>query len=957
MLRIYFTIVLFLSILVSSAQEEANIWYFGYHAGIAFTSGNPVALTDGQINTQESCGTISDATGHLLFYTDGMTVWNRNHVIMPNGTGLLGQESSSQSGTIVPKPGSTTLFYIFTTDSEWRPNGFRYSVVDMAMNGGLGAVTSEKNILVFTPSLESIAVVNQANNIDFWIVVHGCASNNFYSYSLTSSGLSSTPVTSPVGAAITGSGFDAAAVLKIAPSGSKLAFTSVTDVAQIFDFNNVTGVVSNPITLSTETGELYGLEFSPDESKLYVANSFNRIYQYDLLATNIATSKLTLFNGNTDPGQLQLGPDGKIYIAEYGRNKLAVINNPNSLGLSCDLQMDAIDLGGKICGLGLPAFNRSFFNSAFKIENLCFGSSTSFTLASTLNVTGTVWDFGDGSPVSNSISSSHTYTNVGTYSITVTITGVSGSITKTKTITIYSAPIVATSIPNQNICGGNVVHYDLSQHNGALLGSQSSTDFGIAYFASLTDLGNGTTSLPFNYPLVAGINTIYAKVYNLLNADCYTYTQFTITNFQSPIATAPLATFICDDPSNDGIGQFDLSTKSVSILGTQSASLFTVSYHLNQNDANSHSNVLPINYQNTSNPQTIFARVENNQNPTCYATTSFQIGLNTMPTAFQPQGLITCDDDTNDGKELFDLSQQTSIIIGAQLPSTFTVSYHANLNDANSGTNDLNLSFTNTSNPQTIYARIENAASPTCYATTSFPLEVKAAPVLIMDDNYSNCEGNVVTIAAPSGFSSYSWSTGATTSSTCIATAGNYTLTVTKNYATLSCPTTKSFTVYNSNKATIAAIETQDWTDNQNMITVELSSDSKGDYEYSLDGVHYQNSPIFEGLPSGQYTVYVNDKKGCGQVTEEVFLLMYSKFFTPNGDGYNDVWHVKFSNTEPDMELQIYDRYGKLITIFKGHDFGWDGTLSGKMQFADDYWFLVTRQNGKEFRGHFSLLR
>ena len=105
----------------SYSQGEANNWYFGYGAGITFNSGSPVAVTDGQLYTFEGCTTISDAAGQLLFYTDGISVYNRNHIMMLNGDSLNGDTSSSQSATIVPKPGSSTLFYVFTVDAEASP--------------------------------------------------------------------------------------------------------------------------------------------------------------------------------------------------------------------------------------------------------------------------------------------------------------------------------------------------------------------------------------------------------------------------------------------------------------------------------------------------------------------------------------------------------------------------------------------------------------------------------------------------------------------------------------------------------------------------------------------------------------------------------------------------------------------------------------------------------------------
>ena len=198
-------IILFLLSLNCLAQQQAANWYFGSKAGIKFdAAGNVTAVTDGELSTGEGCAALSDTNGNLQMYTDGVTVYNKLHQIMPNGTGLMGDPSTTQSATIVPKPGSSNLFYVFTLDAFAGANGFRFSVVDMAANGGLGAVTSEKNVLIYTPSSEKIAVVKHANNIDYWVVTHGWNNNAFNSYLLTSSGLSALPVVSNVGVVVTG---------------------------------------------------------------------------------------------------------------------------------------------------------------------------------------------------------------------------------------------------------------------------------------------------------------------------------------------------------------------------------------------------------------------------------------------------------------------------------------------------------------------------------------------------------------------------------------------------------------------------------------------------------------------------------------------------------------------------------------------------------------------------------
>ncbi|MES2543842.1 MAG: T9SS type B sorting domain-containing protein [Bacteroidota bacterium] len=165
-----------------------------------------------------------------------------------------------------------------------------------------------------------------------------------------------------------------------------------------------------------------------------------------------------------------------------------------------------------------------------------------------------------------------------------------------------------------------------------------------------------------------------------------------------------------------------------------------------------------------------------------------------------------------------------------------------------------------------------------------------------------------------------------------------------------------AFLVVGSNKATISQIVTTDWTDNNNTITVLVSDNSIGDYEYSLDGIVFQDSNIFTGLESGVYTVTVRDKNGCGIINEDVYLLVYPKFFTPNGDGYNDFWSIKYSRFEPGLKIKILDRYGKFIKELNYNE-TWDGTYNGVPLFSTDYWFVVYRANGKEHRGHFSMKR
>jgi len=180
------------------SQGETNHWYFGWDSGIDFNSGNPVAVV-GTIKTNEGGASISDANGNLLFYTNGLVVKDRNHNQMPNGFGLMGHSSASQSALIVRKPGSCTNYYIFTTSIII--GSLRYSEVDMSMNGGDGdIIAASKNILLMGGITEQLAGTMHSNGTDIWVITRTANNNNIYAYLVTSAGVAA-PVMSSAGMA------------------------------------------------------------------------------------------------------------------------------------------------------------------------------------------------------------------------------------------------------------------------------------------------------------------------------------------------------------------------------------------------------------------------------------------------------------------------------------------------------------------------------------------------------------------------------------------------------------------------------------------------------------------------------------------------------------------------------------------------------------------------------------
>lgn len=363
---------IFLSANFSFAQKEANIWYFGNGAGIDFNTGTPIAIDDGMLFSNEGCATISDKQGQLLFYSDGVKVWNKHHQQMPNGYGLKGSISSTQSCLFVHKPGSSTLYYMFTISEQASPEGFSYSIIDMSLDGGKGEVTL-KNKFLLGPVSEKMTAIQHSNGKDIWIITHQWNSNAFYSYLLNSEGIGSKPVISIAGSVHrdigSGNKGEAIGYLKASPNGKKLAAAMDKmshDNVEIFDFDNSSGTISNAVSLSMGNSA-YGLSFSPDNSKLYLSSEAGDqgIVQYDLNAANISKSatKVSAKN-NTRFGALQIGSDGKIYIAT-GRPFLDIIENPNALGLACNYKVDALNLNGHYSTFGLPDFwDFSLYNSS-----------------------------------------------------------------------------------------------------------------------------------------------------------------------------------------------------------------------------------------------------------------------------------------------------------------------------------------------------------------------------------------------------------------------------------------------------------------------------------------------------------------------------------------------------------------------------------------------------------------
>jgi gliding motility-associated-like protein len=403
----------------------------------------------------------------------------------------------------------------------------------------------------------------------------------------------------------------------------------------------------------------------------------------------------------------------------------------------------------------------------------------------------------------------------------------------------------------------------------------------------------------------------------------------------------------CDD-NGDGISTFNL-TKVSNLITGGNASLSAVTYYPSLANAQNQINAIatPTAFLNTTT-NTVYGRVTNQYGCANYALVQLMIANNTITP--QPP-VITCDMDTADGIYHFDLNTiSTAVLTG--LPTGMVVEYYASITDAVLQSNPLATPFTNTvASTQIIYARIVNG--PDCYGIIPITLKVDYFnPIAFADETFHICQEQATTIGVPSGYASYLWNTGATTNSIVAPTSGSYSVVTTNSNG---CTKTTNFNIIVSGVATIVSIDYVNFSDANDSFTIIVTGSSE--YQFSLDGIHYQDSPTFTHLFPDEYTVYVRDKNGCGVVMTTAYLLDYPKYFTPNGDGYNDTWTIKNLQRQGNATITIYDRFGQLLYQFKQSQAGWNGTFNGNELPSTDYWFTLKLNNGEMVKGHFALKR
>ncbi len=395
-------------------SQEANVWFFGDHAGITFNTSPPTLLNDNTaMYSENGTAILCDSNGDLILYTNGESIWNRDHEIIENGDGLYGSNNATQNALFIAAPDTPGLYYLFTQDRNppFGTHGLCYSKISVFENQY--SVLS-KNVSVFAESTEKLTAVPHANGEDYWIISREYNTDKWHVYLLTAEGLSTTPVISATGVIQTYNSMIDLPVgaVKASPDGTLLA-TGYYDkeVFELYDFDDETGSISNARTSRQLYKGAYSVEFSPDGTRLYASTYFltggsnaSYLFQFNLLSNQDLRIVAPVPSSADYPYRataLQLAPDGIIYVARYDGDSLGAIQTPNRLAPECNFSESYLSLGGHKCKAGLPNVLANHVRTPVITYNeSCLGDTTWFTLTNQAFIDSLLWDFQDSGAVS-----------------------------------------------------------------------------------------------------------------------------------------------------------------------------------------------------------------------------------------------------------------------------------------------------------------------------------------------------------------------------------------------------------------------------------------------------------------------------------------------------------------------------------------------------------------------------
>ena len=467
---------------------------------------------------------------------------------------------------------------------------------------------------------------------------------------------------------------------------------------------------------------------------------------------------------------------------------------------------------------------------------------------------------------------------------------------------------------------------------------------------TLNDANLGANPLPATIDVTTTPRAVFARTESTTSS-CATFLEFSITvqEVGDLGLTNPIDIFACDDAA--------IITYDTDLIGPQLGldPAYQFTYYTTQADAIAQTNAVPSNQTLTTAGLNLFVLAQDPLDMLCPVLGQVSLVLDAPPVPLVTDVVRVCDDDF-DGSLITDFAFLENELVPAGEP--WTVDVYASAADRGNGLNVLS-NITLTMPITEVFVRITDPVSD-CRTDVDLDIVLDPLPVLDEPEEYFYCENlqAPVEICTTAGFADYQWSTG-DNGSNCIMVnaAGDYSVQVVTEQG---CMQEQIITVLPSSDATFQEAIIVDFQlrgENE----VELIVTGLGDYEYALVQEFiepvFQPSSLFTEVTSGFNTFIIRDRNGCGAITVEVAVLDYPRFFTPNGDLFNDRWHIEGIELYPDLSIEIFDRHGKLLKVLGSAGIGWDGTYNSFPLPSSDYWFNIVRNSAVVQSGHFTLKR
>ncbi|MBV7268944.1 T9SS type B sorting domain-containing protein [Winogradskyella luteola] len=915
-----FIILTFLGSNLFAQNSETENWYFGGRAGLNFeiTNNDPQVLLDGMMSTPSGSAVISDLEGNLLFYTEGDLVWNKNHQRMDNGNlsnvtpedvgnnlNYQTYQHALQNSMIIPITDTEGLYYLFTVGRSDEnlivPEGLYLSIIDMTQNNGLGRVI-EKNRRIIRPGTEigKLSAVHHANGRSIWLMTtvreEGNLNMSFYAYKINMDGsIEPTVVSSGSGVSFDGLPLGN---LKFSPNGKRVACSNYRP-AEIED-------------------HLFVFDF--DDETGIVSN--RRKLLTSLVPLEIASVHGIEFSNNSEYLYASLVREGFLSTVS-----LDVEPDPKGLVIQYNLADN---------------FFQTYSTILYENEGVSYGGALQ------LSKNGKIYR---ALPVSNSAGTS--------------FLGVINDPNEFGTASNYLHNQINL---NSRVSRRGLPNFIQSYFRTRILNIEGCEDDSILFevdtYAEITaaewNFGDGNTSSEITPNYTYNDSGSYdVSVTITVNNRQITTSKRILVN-ELPNLNENQELIQCDDNS-DGISVFNLFNIRDKI--TDPSLNEELIFYSSLSDAEGDDNRIlnPENFINEIPDQEIFIKVINEND--CYSIGSFIVTAVFAP-PIVISDVIVCDSSDNvpgDSLGFFSLLDiRGNILNQLGLLDSSRITFYSTFFDAQTSQNDLrNISSGST----TIWVRVEDE-NLNCGGIGSIDLIVNPEPSISLNDQYILCGTEPITLSGDSSNYRFEW---LDSNNNVISTSQNFSTTETGTYThvafinenDLECSLSKEFNISRVEAPVFSSI---DVIEGSNVNTINISVEGNSSYEFSIDGINFfgnSNNYTFNGVPFGAYTIYAKDISGCEPAIEEdIFLIGYPKFFTPNEDGVNDFWAIKGLDVELYESIRIFNRYGKLITDLNvNNGFRWNGEYNGVRLPVNDYWFEVKFKNGLKKVGHFTLKR